>query len=223
MNLVPDNIPGLWLPFLWLGAALLGIATARGAQWRRLLDRNDLNVFLGATVAVLALWFIKTGIKPGLSFHLLGATGLTLMFGPWFALLALGLLNALTAAFSGHLAAWPANWLINGAVPVAVSWGMYQLVDRKLPNHFFIYIFLNAFFGAALAIGVLGAASTLFDAAIGAYPLAYLLDEYLPYYMLMAWGEAFATGMLITLMVVYKPEWVSTFDDTRYLGRGPGA
>ena len=41
--------------------------------------------------------------------------------------------------------------------------------------------------------------------------------------MLLAWGEAFATGMLVTLMVVYKPEWVSTFDDARYLGRGPSA
>jgi uncharacterized membrane protein len=33
----------------------------------------------------------------------------------------------------------------------------------------------------------------------------------------MAWSEAFATGMLITLMVVYRPAWVATFDDRRYL------
>jgi uncharacterized membrane protein len=33
----------------------------------------------------------------------------------------------------------------------------------------------------------------------------------------MAWSEAFATGMLITVMVVYKPQWVATFDDRRYL------
>jgi len=26
----------------------------------------------------------------------------------------------------------------------------------------------------------------------------------------MAWSEAFLTGMVLTLMVVYKPEWVAT-------------
>jgi uncharacterized membrane protein len=40
----------------------------------------------------------------------------------------------------------------------------------------------------------------------------------LPFYFLMDWAEAFATGMMVTLMVVYRPEWVATFDDARYLG-----
>jgi uncharacterized membrane protein len=33
----------------------------------------------------------------------------------------------------------------------------------------------------------------------------------------MAWAEAFLTGAAITLMVVYQPGWVATFDDRRYL------
>jgi len=49
------------------------------------------------------------------------------------------------------------------------------------------------------------------------YPTQYLLEEYLPFYLLIAWAKAFATGMMMTLMVVYKPEWVATFDDARYL------
>jgi uncharacterized membrane protein len=35
----------------------------------------------------------------------------------------------------------------------------------------------------------------------------------------MAWAEAFSTGMLITVIVVYKPAWIATFDDRRYLNR----
>jgi uncharacterized membrane protein len=30
-------------------------------------------------------------------------------------------------------------------------------------------------------------------------------------------GVATLTGMLITLLVVYRPSWVATFDDRRYL------
>jgi uncharacterized membrane protein len=217
MNLVSANIPAAWLWVLWPLAALLGALIARRAGWAMLKDAANLNVFLAAGVAVLGLWLIKTGVKPGLNFHLLGATALTLMFRPLFALLAIALITAAVTFWQGEYAAFAANWLLMGAVPVGVSWALFRLVDGKLPNHLFIYVFLNAFFGAALAVTAVGLASTAFAALAGAYPLAYLLDEYLPYYLLMAWAEAFATGMLITVMVVYKPEWVATFDDRRYL------
>lgn len=188
-------------------------------DWKHLRQGDDLNIFLGATVAVLGLWMIHTGIRPGLSFHLLGATALTLMFGPWFALLALALINAALALWNGQLSAWPINWLIYGALPILFSWRMYRFVDRNLANHFFVYIFLNAFFGAALAVSLTGLASTGFLVLSEAYTLDYLLDQYLPYCLLMAWSEAFSTGMLITLIVVYKPAWIATFDDRRYLNR----
>lgn len=217
MNMVSSNIPGSWLALLWLSIVLLGIVAARRARWEILSDRRNLPVFFAAASVVLALWLIKTGIKPGLNFHLLGATALTLMFRPLFALFALALVICAITLFHGEYAAFAANFLIMAVVPVAVSWGIYRLVDRRLPNHLFIYIFLNAFFGAAIAIAMVGLASTAFAALSGMYGLDYLLEEYLPYYLLMAWAEAFSTGMIITLMVVYKPEWVATFDDKRYL------
>ena len=145
------------------------------------------------------------------------ATALTLMFRPLFALFGLSLVIAIISIWHGQYAAFAPNLLIMGVVPVAVSWGIYRFVDRYLPNHLFIYVFLNAFFGAALAIAAVGLASTGFAAFSGVYPMHYLLAEYLPYYLLMAWAEAFTTGMVVTMMVVYKPEWVATFDDKRYL------
>lgn len=217
MNLVTANIPPHWLWSLWLLVALLGLLIVRRAGWRMLGDAANLNIFLAATVAVLGLWLIKTGIRPGLNFHLLGATVLTLMFRPLFALFSIALVTAAISLWSGEYAAYPANWLLMGVVPVGVSWAIYTLTDRKLPNHLFIYIFLNAFFGAAIAILFVGLASTGFVALSGLYPLSYLLEEYLPYFLLMAFSEAFITGMLITMMVIYKPEWVATFDDQRYL------
>jgi len=217
MNLIADNFPPHWLWGLWLLVALLGLLIARRARWRMLGDATNLNIFLAATVAVLGLWLIKTGIKPGLNFHLIGATALTLMFRPLFALFSIGLITAAISLWQGEYAAFSVNWLIMGVVPVAVSWGIYTLTDRKLPNHLFIYIFLNAFFGSALAIIAVGLASTIFVALSGAYPVNYLLENYLPFFLLISFSEAFITGMLITMMVIYKPEWVATFDDKRYL------
>lgn len=217
MNIVSDHLSAPWGIVLWLGAGLLFYLMWRRANWAMLRRQGNLNVLLAATVAVLGLWLIKTGIKPGLNFHLLGATALTLMFRPWFALLALSLLCLAVAVQSGEYNAFPGNLLTMGVVPVAVSWAIFRLADSRLPNHMFIYIFVNCFFGAALAIGAVGLASTAFAALAGAYALDYLLTEYLPFYLLMAWAEAFATGMIMTILVVYRPEWVATFDDRRYL------
>ncbi len=217
MNLISANIPADWAVGLWLLSGLLFVLMARRAAWGMLKNPNNLNVLLGACVAILGLWLIKAGIKPGLNFHLLGATVLTLMFRPWFALFVLALVIAALTLQNGEFNAYPANLFIMGVVPVTVSWAIYRLVDGHLPNHMFIYIFLNGFFGAAIASATVGLASTLFAAVGGSYPLSYLLDQYLPYYMLMAWAEAFSTGMAMTLMVVYRPGWVATFDDRRYL------
>ena len=44
-----------------------------------------------------------------------------------------------------------------------------------------------------------------------------VFGEYLPYLLYLAFGEATLTGMLLTLAVAYRPQWVATFDDARYL------
>jgi uncharacterized membrane protein len=217
MNILSANIPQYWHWGLWLIAASLGWLILRRANWRMLADSANLNIFLAACVTLLGIWFIKTGIKPGLDFHLLGATLLTLMFRPLFALFGIALVTAAIALWQGEYAAFAPNWLIMGATPVAVSWAIFSLSDRKLPNHLFIYIFINAFFGAAIAIATTGLTATAFATLSGMYPLDYLLENYLPFFLLMAFSEAFITGMLITMMVIYKPEWVATFDDKRYL------
>ena len=128
--------------------------------------------------------------------------------------------DAVVAALTlhtGQYGAYPANLLLMGGVPILFSWSIYRFVDAKLPNHFFIYIFLNCFFGAGLAMFSVGLVSSAFAALSGAYSGSYLLEDYLPYYFLMAWAESFSTGMIMTILVVYKPEWVATCDDRRYL------
>jgi uncharacterized membrane protein len=51
----------------------------------------------------------------------------------------------------------------------------------------------------------------------GVYPIDYVLAEYLPYVLLLAFSEAWLSGMMVTLFVIYRPEWVSSFEDSRYL------
>jgi len=34
---------------------------------------------------------------------------------------------------------------------------------------------------------------------------------------LIAWGDAVATGMLTSIFVAFRPEWLATYSDRRYL------
>ena len=62
-----------------------------------------------------------------------------------------------------------------------------------------------------------GLAATGVLALAGAYTADYLTSNYLPYFLLMGWSEALLSGMMLTLLVVYRPQWVATFDDVRYM------
>lgn len=217
------NFPDTLLSAAWYAAghllfALVMVQAVRYAPWRRLNRPDQLHLWFGTIVFLMMLWTIKTGIKPGLSLHLLGATAFTLMFGPSLAIVGLTMVLA-GVTLSGAAGWWSfsVNALVMVVLPVYLSYGVFRLVERKLPNHFFVYVFLNAFLGAAVAMSVTGVLATLLLAAAGAYALDYLSGEYLPYFILLAWGEALTTGMALTIMVVYRPGWVSTFDDTRYL------
>lgn len=218
MNLTSTLLPPTWY---WLSLLLAGGMlgwSIRTAPWTRLLQSSFSHAWLGAIVALFVLWQMVAGIEPGLGFHLLGASACTLMFGPQLALLAMAAVAALSA-IAGTLEPWsiPVNLLVMGAVPVAVSMLALRASERWLPSHFFVYIFGNAFFGAALAMIATGLMASALLAGAQAYPLEHLRANYLPWFLLMSWAEAFTTGAAITLLVVYRPSWVSTFDDRRYL------
>jgi uncharacterized membrane protein len=203
----------------WIGLALLAWRWMMSGDWRRLAEPARLNLFLGATVAVLVLWQIRTGIKPGLSFHFYGMAALTLMFGFWRAMFAGVLILLANATFGrGDWTALGVDALLVAALPAAVSWGVFRLLDRRLPNHFFVYVLGNGFFGAALSVAAIGLATTALMSLSGAYTLDYLLAHYTPYAtLLISWAEAFSTGMAITVMAVYRPAWLETFDDVKYI------
>jgi len=219
MNFTALVLPQSFHLFGWLGLAFLGWRWLMSGDWRRLAEPARLNLFLATTVAVMALWQIRTGVKPGLAFHLYGISAMTLMFGFWRASFAGTLILLINAVFGrGSLVGLGIDALVQVALPAAVSWGVFRLLERRLPNHFFIYVFGNGFFGAALAVAAIGLATTAMMVLADAYSLDYLLTQYTPYAtLLISWAEAFSTGMAITVMAVYRPAWLETFDDAKYL------
>jgi uncharacterized membrane protein len=202
-----------------LALAALGLYLAlRRAPWRRLRETTQLNLLLGFSVGLLFLWSMKAGVKPGLSLHMLGAMAATLALGPWLALVALGLaLTGLTLNGGVEWTDWPVNFVLMVMVPVTFAHAFQRLAERCLPAHFFIFVFVISFAGAALTVMVQGLVASAAMVTAGAYTAGFLLNEYLPFFLLLGFSEAWISGAVITLLVVYRPDWVAAFDDRRYL------
>ncbi len=203
-----------------VAAAVIAIA-ALTAPWRAWLeDRERQWVWLSSLALLVAIWSMKAGITPGLSVRFLLVTALTLMHG-WQlavvgAVLVLGVLD-----FTGQ-ASWGsfgANLICMAIVPALVTAWFHQLVHARLPHNYFIYFFVTVFLGAAIAYNLAGLVRILLLATSGSLEAAHAGPEYFAVLPLMSFGEAFVNGMVMAMVVVYRPRWVMSFDDRLYLAR----
>mgnify|MGYP001829005691 CR=1 FL=1 len=189
------------------------------APWDKIRqDSGAQNVYLGAIVVVLLVWMIRADLPTGLNFHLLGASLLCLLFEWQFALFALAIIVAAHTLISGMpLANYALNWLTLGAFPVILCRLSLYLVQRYLPHNFYIYIFINTFFVAGISAYLAGGLSAVWLYYVLDFSSHLITDQYLPALILIMLPEAVITGMVMTILVVYKPVWVATFHDRWYL------
>jgi uncharacterized membrane protein len=110
---------------------------------------------------------------------------------------------------------------VNGALlillPVLVTECIAILVERAQPRNPFVYIFCSGFFAAALSalLCLLLALWVLwFDER---FAMPYWLEDFVGYLWLLIFPEAFINGMIVSALVVFSPEWLETFNRTRYL------
>ena len=208
-----------WSISLWVMAVLVLLWALKTAPWHKVKgDAVAQRVFGVTAILIYAIWSVKASIGPGLGFHFLGATVVTLMFGWQFALLLFALVIAVLTQMGGAgWDAWGANLMTLAAVPVAVTWVALLLSYRHLPRHFFVYTFLNAFLVGALSmiVSVLVLSVVLVWGDVISW--ARLSYQFLPMLPMMSAPEAFLNGFIMTILIVNRVEWVSTFTDEQYL------
>ena len=201
-----------------IAAALMALWAARTGPWSSLRESGRLNLWLGMAVILMLVWQMKAGVYAGLNLHLLGAMVANLVFGPQLAMVLLGAtLAGVTLNGATGWASFPLNWLAMAVWPVVVAEAIRWGVMRYMARHFFVYVFVIAFFGSAVAVVAQGAMASLVLVLSGAYSLDFLLANYLPYFLLLGFAEAWLSGGAVTLMVIYRPGWVASFDDRMYL------
>ncbi|MFD2179345.1 energy-coupling factor ABC transporter permease [Veronia pacifica] len=181
-------------------------------------DKGYQHLVFGTSVLLFFLWGMKAGIREGLDIHFLGLVVLTLSHGArtavWICaavLLSMLLLGMVPLQEAGLFS------LTHMVIPIFFSYLIFLLSYHLLPHHLFVYIFVAGFFNAGLTL-------ILHQCLVaGWYWLAdihtwkSIWHDYLRLSLLMWFPEALLSGMAITLMTIYRPQWLKTYSDRDYL------
>ncbi|MFN7040892.1 MAG: hypothetical protein ACK4OH_06930 [Acidovorax temperans] len=169
-----------------------------------------------ATLVVLPwLWALPTLHRMPLQLQWSGACLVVLMLGWPLAIPALVAVGGIAAVLSPSLdwadAVGTIAW--QGVVPAALALALGAVIRRLIGTQPFVYVLGRAFLGTAVCLflaNVLGQWSGHSLPGVEG-------DLSLVARWLMAWGDAFVTGMLTAIFVAFKPEWLATWSDRLYL------
>lgn len=193
-------------------------AVAR-APWVELFsDNRRQHLLFGTVFALFLLWLVRRDFDTGVSYHFIGMTAVTLLLD-WPLAIVGGLVAQVGLVLLGRqdLAAMGVNGALLIVLPVLVTETCATLVERAQPRNPFVYIFCSGFFAAALSALLcllVGLGVLWFD---GRFAMPEWLEDFVGYLWLILFPEAFINGMVISALVVFCPEWLETFNRTRYL------
>lgn len=188
--------------------------------WRGwLVDAERRAVWIASLAIVGAVWSLHASFVPGLSQRLLLITACTLLHGWALTILGATLVLALLSALGiADWASFGPNLLCTAVVPALFAARLHEIVHDRLPRNYFVYFFVSVFLGAALAWN-LGALTRTLLLTLSGQPAmsADAGEDYLALLPLMTFAEAFINGIVMSAAVIFRPNWVRSFDDGAYL------
>ena len=189
--------------------------------WRMLRQDAPTQLLtpLLATLVVLPwLWALPSLHTMPLQLQWSGAVLVLLMLGWPLAVPALLCVGAIAAAISPMTLEQTLGVTVwQGLLPATFALGLGALMRRFLPPHPFIYILGRGFLGTVLCLFAAGALRQAFGDALPATESGLSMVAR----WLMAWGDGFVTGMLTAIFVAFRPQWLATWSDARYLRQSP--
>jgi uncharacterized membrane protein len=205
----------IWIEWCMAGLALVVALSLR--PWR-MLGGALLTPALGAVALLPWLWLLPQKMPQGLQIQLSGASLLVLMLGWPLAVLVLALVGGVVwVVGQAGVEQVLSQWVWVGLVPATLALGIGAVLRRWLPPNPFVYTLGRGFLGTAAAVFLSGALMVVLHRLTGVPEAEYAIVGR----WLMAWGDAFLTGMFSAILVAFAPQWLATWSDARYLKPPP--
>jgi uncharacterized membrane protein len=215
MYLLHATFPPVWAILAWIVLPPLALHSLVRLRSGEGLRGAQQHLWLAGMVLLAWLWTLQARAAGGAAFGLLGVAFYSLIFGCHWA--RLGLLSAVALHVvlgGGNWANFGINGLLLAVVPALLASILQRQVEQRLPKNVFVFVIGHGMF-VTLAVTI--ATSTLL-VAVGWLLMPGPPDlDHLAYALLLAWGEALASGMLFSALVIFGPHLVLTYRQDLYL------
>lgn len=212
---------------IWLGLATAIFLGALVFSPPRAFAKPPLTWLAPAAIIFLVVaWNISPtlpGQPPGkfygLIFHFYGASLLTAMFGPAIALSIL-----FPVAFfgiyliQGNYETAAQHYLMVCVLPTLFAYISIQIIQRFIPKHLFVLILGNGYVAAFMSVIFSGTFLLVARLVIGETGQLDL-EGWLLGLIIIAFMEGSLSGMLLAILLIFRPHWVSTYHEETYMSR----
>jgi len=208
----------------WLLCALVWGFALYKAPWKALARVSARqHLLLGAVLFQGCFWLLNVEIRDSLALHPLAMTAMVMVFGWSLATLAGSLAMLVSLALDmivGGTLSWasfPVDIVFSVVLPASASFAVLLGIQRIRLRNLFIYMLGGGFFGAMISIQVMAGGAVLLLHLCRAHELAAVVEEHYLIFLLLMFPEGFINGAIMSMLTVFWPDIVKTFDDHRYL------
>lgn len=212
---------------IWLGLAVAIFLGALLFSPPRAFVKPPLAWLAPAAILFLvAAWNISpslpgqpTGKFYGLIFHFYGASLLTAMFGPAIALSILFPVAFLGVyAIQGNYEVASQHYLMVCVLPTLFAYLSIQIIQRFVPKHLFVLILGNGYIAAFISV-ILSGTFLLVARLVMGEAGQLDLEGWLLGLIIIAFMEGSLSGMLLAILLIFRPHWVSSYNEEAYMSR----
>ena len=179
-----------------------------------------------AILFLVAAWNISpslpgqpTGNFYGLIFHFYGASLLTAMFGPAIALSILFPVAFLGVyAIQGNYEVASQHYLMVCVLPTLFAYLSIQIIQRFVPKHLFVLILGNGYIAAFISV-ILSGTFLLVARLVMGEAGQLDLEGWLLGLIIIAFMEGSLSEMLLAILLIFRPHWVSSYNEEAYMSR----
>lgn len=213
---------------IWLG---LSIAIFLGALYfspPQIFTKHPLSFLAIVSILFLAIaWNVSPtlpGQAPGkfygLIFHFYGASLLTAMFGPAIALTILFPVAFLGVyVVQGGFVEASQHYLMVCVLPTFFAYLTIQAIQKYIPKHLFVLILGNGYVAAFMSVILSGSFLLLVRMLLGGATSSFDFEGWLLGLIIIAFMEGSLSGMLLAIFLIFRPNWVSTYNEEAYMSR----
>lgn len=167
------------------------------------------TLWLSITFALSIIWLIRAQLLDHLYLHFIGVSLTYLLLGApltGLALTAVLLFTNITRHIPAEI--WGAQYALSVLFPLLLSFVLHGVSAKFLPKRVFAFIFVHGFFVTAAIMAATVGFNLLILNDYDVISLDVGNGIFWVSSILLGWGEAFMTGMVIALVAVYRPHWL---------------